>query len=145
MRARTALLASILAAAASLSAIPTAGASGHAASAPRVTTCGYIRASVPYTRHGNAARWRVYVAGATSCASAVKALDAVMHLQATQHLGESEAGSYFTDGGWLCPFGDMGAQTCERPAHAPIRALALALDCATAGRGCPAHVPYRDL
>ncbi len=149
MRVLMALLASLLAAGASLSAVPAAGASGRAASTSSVTTCGYIRASVPYTRQGTAARWRVYVAGAASCASAAKVLDAVMHLQARRHLGSSEAGSYFTDGGWLCPFGNMGSQTCELPARLParppIRAHALALDCATAGRGCPAHVPFRDL
>jgi hypothetical protein len=141
------LLASILVTGASLSAIPAAGAAGRAARTSSVTTCGYIRASVPYTRQGTAARWRVYVAGAASCASAAKVLDAVMHLQARQHLGSSEADSYFTDGGWLCPFGNMGSQTCELPArlpaHPPVRAHALALDCAV--RGCPAHVPFRDL
>jgi hypothetical protein len=160
MRVRVALLlASVLAAGAGVSAIPAAGAwlsavpaaspSGHAASSSSATTCGYIHASVPYTPHGDAARWRVYVAGATSCASAAKVLDAVMHLQARQHLGSSEADSYFTDGGWLCPFGNMGSQTCELPtrlpAHPPVRAHALALDCATPERGCPAHVPIRDL
>jgi hypothetical protein len=147
MRARVLLLASVLAAGAWLSAIPAAGASGTLASAPSVTTCGYVHASVPYTRQGNAERWRVYVAGATSCASATNVLDAVLHLQAKQHVGSTEVDSYFTDGGWLCPFGNMGSQICELPArlpdHQPIRAHAIALDCAV--RSCPAHPPFRDL
>jgi hypothetical protein len=147
MRARVALLACVLLAGASLSALPAAGAAGRAASTPSVTTCGYIHATVPYTRQGSSERWRVYVAGASSCASAAKVLNAVMHLQARPHVGSSEVNSYFTDGGWLCPFGNMGAQTCELPtrlpAHPPVRAHAIALDCAV--RGCPAHLPFRDL
>jgi hypothetical protein len=150
MRARLLPLVCLLVAGAWLSGIPAAravGAAGHAASAPSVTTCGYIRASVPYTHQGSSERWRVYVAGATSCASATKVLDAILHLEGRPHVGSSEVNSYFTDGAWLCPFGNMGSQICELPtrlpAHPPIRAHAIALDCAV--RGCPAHVPFRDL
>ncbi len=149
MRARGLILAIGLAASAPLAAIPAAGASGAAARSASVTTCGYLRASVPYTHHGTADRWRVYVNGAATCANAVEALDAVIHARATQHQGRSEASSYFVEAGWLCPFGNMGQQTCELPtrlpAHPPIRARALALDCAIPGRGCPAHVPSDDL
>lgn len=148
MRTRVALLALILAAAA-LSALPAAAASGPAARSSSVTTCGFIHASVPYSSHGTGQRWRVYVTGAASCSGAVGVLDAVMHLRARQHVGLSEADSYFSYNRWSCPFGDMGLQSCELPtslpAHPPIRAHALALDCATVGRGCPAHVPSRDL
>jgi hypothetical protein len=112
-------------------------------------TCGYIHASVPYTTHGQADRWRVYVDGSASCATAVKVLDAVMHLHGKPHEGASEANSYSTYAGWLCPFGAMGFQTCELPtrlpAQAPIRAHALARDCDTPPDGCPADVPSRDL
>jgi hypothetical protein len=136
----------ILAVGASLAAVSAAGASDGSAS---VTTCGYIHASVPYSTNGHADRWRVYVKGSTSCASATAALDAVMHGHGKRHVGASEASSYVTVGGWLCPYGDMGGQTCELPTrlpqHPPIRAHALALDCATPGRGCPAHVPAADL
>lgn len=114
-----------------------------------VPSCGYVHASVPYTPHGQAEKWRVYVKGDASCATAVKILDAVMHLHGKQHLGSSQAGSYFTYDGWLCPFGDMGTQVCELPTHLPaqepIRAHALALDCTTPERGCPARVPSSDL
>jgi hypothetical protein len=136
----------ILAVGASLAAVSAAGASDGSAS---VTTCGYIHASVPYSANGHADRWRVYVKGSTSCASATAALEAVMHRHGKRHLGSSEASSYVTFGGWLCPNGDMGAQTCELPtrlpSHPPIRAHALALDCATPRSGCPAHVPASDL
>jgi hypothetical protein len=139
-------LAIILAAGASLAAVQTAGASDGSHT---VTSCGYIHASVPYTVSGHADRWRVYVDGSTSCASATAVLSAVMHTHGKQHLGGSEAGSYTTFAGWICPFGLMGEQSCELPthlpAHPPIRAHALALNCARPGSGCPAHVPASEL
>jgi hypothetical protein len=139
-------LAIILAASASLVAVSAANASDGAST---VTACGYIHASVPYTSSGHAGRWRVYVKGSTSCASATAALDAVMHGHGKRHVGRSEVDSYATVDGWICANGDMGAQTCELPtrlpSHPPIRAHALALDCATPGSGCPAHVPASDL
>jgi hypothetical protein len=135
-----------LAATALLMAVPVAGASGGSG---RVTTCGYIHASVPYSSSGQADKWRVYVDGSSSCASAAAALDAVMHGHGKHHEGGSEANSYTIVGGWICPNGLMGGQTCELPTrlpdHPPIRAHALALNCATPGRGCPAHVPSSDL
>ncbi len=138
-------MAILLALSASLAAVPAAGASG-------VRTCGYIHVSVPYSTHGQADRWRVYVDGSASCATAVSVLDGVMHLRARRHLGSTEADSYFTYTGWLCPFGAMGVQTCELPtrlpAHPPIRAHALARSCAASPGspgGCPAHLPASDL
>jgi hypothetical protein len=135
-------LVAILAASGSLALVASANASD-------ARTCGYVRASVPYSTHGQAHKWRVYVDGAASCATAVKVLDAVMHLQGRQHEGASEAGSYSTYAGWLCPAGAMGFQTCELPTRppdqAPIRAHALARDCDTPPNGCPADVPSSDL
>ena len=102
---------------------------------------------MPYSSHGQADRWRVYVKGAASCATAVRVLDAVMHLRGRRHLGDAEANSYFTFAGWLCPFGAMGVQSCELPmrlpAHPPIRAHALAMNCTTSR--CPARLPSSDL
>ncbi len=139
-------LAIVLAVAAALAATPGAGASDGSHT---VTSCGYIHASVPYSLSGHANRWRVYIDGSTSCASATAILDAVMHTHGKQHLGGSEADSYTTFSGWICPFGLMGEQSCELPTrlpdHPPIRAHALALDCARAGGGCPARVPSGDL
>jgi hypothetical protein len=105
----------------------------------RPTTCGFIRASVPYTPHGRHDGWRVYKTGKTSCATANRALYAVMHLNASMHVGSSNATSYFTYHGWRCDLGQMGGQWCGMPSHRPYRAQALALDCATAR--CPARVP----
>jgi hypothetical protein len=148
MRRVLALLAAVGSLAASSAALPSigAGASG-------VRTCGYIYASVPYSAHGHGERWRVYLQGAASCETAQATLNAVMHLRAKPHFGRSEAGSYFTYAGWLCPFGLMGVQICELPtrlpAQPPIRARALARDCDVPSPGspggCPAHLPAGDL
>jgi hypothetical protein len=139
-------LAILLAASASLAVVPVAGASGDSHT---VTSCGYIHASVPYSASGHADRWRVYIDGSTSCASAIAVLDAVMHTHGKQHVGSSEAGSYTTFAGWICPYGLMGEQSCQLPtrlpSHPPIRAHALALNCARPGGGCPAHVPASSL
>jgi hypothetical protein len=136
----------LLAASACLAALAAAGAGGETAGSAR--TCGFIHASVPYSAHGQASKWRVYVQGASTCASATRVLDAVMHLQGKQHVGSSEADSYSTYAGWLCPSGDMGQQTCELPtrlpAHPPIRAHALARECSPPG-GCPARAPASEL
>ncbi|MGH2863783.1 MAG: hypothetical protein ACRDJX_00880 [Solirubrobacteraceae bacterium] len=139
-------LAIILAASAALAALPAADA---AAGSHAVTSCAYIHASTPYTTSGHADRWRVYIDGSTSCASAAAVLDAVMHRHGRQHVAGSEAGSYTTFAGWICPYGLMGEQSCELPARpparAPIRAHALALNCARPGEGCPGHVPSSEL
>jgi len=129
MRTKLALLALVLL---SLAAVP-------AASAASDRVCGFIRASVPYTRHGKAGHWRVYVAGATSCRAAEQALGAVMHLGGAVHEGRDEARSFITFGAWHCPFGNMGFQTCNIPSHAPYRARALAVECAR--NGCPSRRP----
>jgi hypothetical protein len=109
------------------------------ASASGGRVCGFVTASIPYAHHGNAERWRVYVSGAASCHAAEATLATVMHLNAAQHNGRSEASSYFTVGSWRCPFGDMGVQTCVQPARAPYRAQALAVECSS--NACPSSRP----
>jgi hypothetical protein len=137
----------ILAMSSPLVALP-ATATATAGATASVRACGYLRASVPYSPHGQADRWRVYVDGTASCASATAVLDAVMHNQGHQHNTGSFVSSYTTFAGWICPFGQMGEQTCELPArlpdHPPIRAHTLALDCSTP-QDCPARVPASGL
>jgi hypothetical protein len=113
---------------------PSAGASAG-------RPCGFIRASTPYSSHGHHDKWRVYVTGAASCATAQRTLDAVMHLEAKEHLGADEPRSFFTYRGWSCPFGNMGSQLCDLPARRPFQARALALDCAVVSGGCPTRAP----
>jgi hypothetical protein len=105
-----------------------------------IRTCGFIRASVPYSHAGHHYRWRVYVRGAASCASVSTALNAVTHLRAKAHVGNDTADSYFTFGRWRCDFGQMGAQACWQPARKPYRSQGLALNCSTADGGCPVHI-----
>ncbi len=128
--------AAILLVAGAMFALPTGGI---AASRGRV--CGTLRASVPYTHNGTAKRWRVYVAGNTTCGAAEATLDAVMHLRATLHQGASEASTYLTYRGWSCPAGQMGVQECLKPHRTPpYAAQALALDCSEVQ--CPTrHAP----
>jgi len=120
-----------------------------AAAAPDATTCGFIHASVPYSAGGHAKKWRVYVTGKASCATARNVLDAVMHLHGKVHEGTSDASSYTTYAGWLCPFGQMGFQVCELPTrlpdHPPIRATALARSCSGFEESCPAKLPASDI
>jgi hypothetical protein len=117
-------------------ALPAAGAS---ASSPG-RSCGFIHASVPYSAHGSASRWRVYVQGQTTCSAGESVLRGVMHLQGHLHRGASEASTYILYQGWLCPAGDMGAQICNHPAHRPFSAHALALECGIE-ENCPSHAP----
>ncbi|HTW43787.1 MAG TPA: hypothetical protein VMD79_15885 [Solirubrobacteraceae bacterium] len=119
------------------------------AAAPSANTCGFIRASVPYSPGGHAKKWRVYVTGKASCAAARRVLDAVMHLHGKVHEVTSDAGSYTTYAGWLCPFGQMGFQACQLPArppdHGPVRATALARSCTGFEESCPAKLPAGEV
>jgi hypothetical protein len=114
--------------------VPGAGAAGS-------RRCGLLHASTPYSRHGHREPWRVYIAGATTCKKAERTLNAVLHLEAKAHNGTDEADSFFTYKGWTCPFGNMGSQLCDLPAHAPFRAVALALNCDVPVGGCPKRPP----
>jgi hypothetical protein len=112
-----------------------------AAGATSGRVCGFVRASVPYSRNGSASRWRVYASGATTCGTAQSTLDAVMHLRASQHPGPDEADSFSAYRGWICPFGQMGVQLCSLPGDSPSRprASALAVQCST--NRCPSARP----
>ena len=107
----------------------------------KIQGCAYLRASVPYSHRGHHDRWRVYVEGKASCSSATKALNVVMHLGGSTHVGIDDAHSYTDYQGWRCPFGAMGGQFCFLPKHRPYRARALALDCQASVTGCPAAIP----
>lgn len=112
----------------------------------RVNRCGFIHASIPYSRQGNQDRWGVYTAGRTSCAGSKTVLSAVMHLRAATHVGSDTADSYFSYHSWRCSFGQMGAQPCWLPATRPYRAAAIALNCADhSDGGCPAQIPHSYL
>ena len=117
-----------------LACVPAAGAAGS-------RRCGLLHASTPYSRHGHREPWRVYIAGATTCKQAERTLNAVLHLEGKAHNGSAEADSFFTYKGWTCPFGNMGSQLCDLPAHAPFTSRALALNCDVVVGGCPKRPP----
>ena len=99
--------------------------------------CGFIHARVPYSTRGGGPVWRIYSRGAVSCREAATVLGAVLHLHAKNHSNGSEANSYFTDGEWTCPYGQMGVQTCALGPTRHPRAEAFALRCSE--NQCPAH------
>lgn len=101
--------------------------------------CGFIHAHVPYSTRGGGPAWRVYSRGEVSCQEAAGVLGAVMHLHAENHSNGSEANSYFTDGDWTCPYGQMGSQSCLLGSTSHPRARTLALRCSE--DPCPADRP----
>lgn len=57
----------------------------------------------------------------------------------------ASANSYVLYGGWLCPFGNMGEQTCEhskRPVNNPSQDIA-SLSCSIE-MGCPKQAQFPD-
>lgn len=109
--------------------------SAHAV--PRSQVCGFVHARVPYSRATGGPTWRIYVRGEASCPAATRALDAVMHLRGVNHSNGFESNSYFTYGGWTCPYGQMGLQLCFLGSSGHERAKALARRCSEVS--CPAH------
>lgn len=60
----------------------------------------------------------VYVrVGKVECATASTILRAIAEGKGHVVNKDGEVGSYTLYGGWLCPFGQMGVQTCEHDAH----------------------------
>lgn len=84
--------------------------------------CGFLRASIRHSHDGHHDRWRVYVKGMATRASAGRVLKSVLHLDAAQHVGPDNANSYFTYPAWRCGFGQMGYQVCRRPSHRRYKA-----------------------
>lgn len=108
----------------------------------QITRCGYIHASVPYSRKGSRYEWGVYTVGKSTCGRARTVLSAVMHLRGTAHNGSDNADSYLSYQGWRCDFGQMGSQACWTPARRPYQAQALALNCDDhPDGGCPVTIP----
>jgi hypothetical protein len=122
-------------------ALALAGAVSAAQGSEHGRVCGSLHASVPYSEHGNSARWGTYVAGGASCKEATEVLSVVMHLGGRIHEGSSEVDSYVSYRGWRCPFGQMGIQICLLGSPTRPRARALASRCAVREAGCPVHKP----
>jgi hypothetical protein len=95
------------------------------------------------TFHANGAEYGVYVAdGHVKCSVATGILKAVDGGRGKIVNHGDSANSYVLYAGWLCPFGNMGEQTCEhssRPVNNPTQDIA-SLSCSTAG--CPERAGF---
>jgi hypothetical protein len=96
------------------------------------------------TFHARGADYGVYIAdGHVNCGVAVEILQAVDSGKGKIINHGSSANSYVLYSGWLCPFGNMGEQTCEhskRPVNNPTQDIA-SLSC-TFDTGCPKQAEF---
>ena len=92
-------------------------------------------------------KYGVYIAdGHLKCAVAVGILKAVQGGAGQAISGGSSANSYVLYGGWLCPDGNMGEQTCEHSTHPvshPHQDIA-SLACAAFPEGCPKRAAFAN-
>jgi hypothetical protein len=98
------------------------------------------------TFHAKGTEYGVYVAdGHVNCAAATVILKAIDSGKGKIVEHGSSADSYVLYGGWLCPFGNMGEQTCEHSGHPvnnPTQDIA-SLSCSF-DTGCPKRTKFLD-
>jgi hypothetical protein len=96
------------------------------------------------TFHAKGAEYGVYIAdGHVNCGAATGILKAIAGGKGKIVNRGSSADSYVLYRGWLCPFGNMGEQTCEhssRPVNNPTEDIA-SLSCSIE-RGCPVRTGF---
>jgi hypothetical protein len=97
------------------------------------------------TFHAKGAEYGVYIADGhnVDCSVATGILKAIAGGKGKIVNNGDSANSYVLYGGWLCPFGNMGEQTCEhskRPVNNPNQDIA-SLSC-TFGAGCPKQAEF---
>lgn len=96
------------------------------------------------TFHAKGAEYGVYIAdGHVTCGAATGILKAIASGKGKIVNNGDSADSYVLYGGWLCPFGNMGEQTCEhskRPVNNPSQDIA-SLSCSIE-RGCPKRAEF---
>jgi hypothetical protein len=96
------------------------------------------------TFHAKDVEYGVYIAdGHVPCAAATVILKAIAGGKGRIVERGSSANSYVLYGGWLCPFGNMGEQTCEHSGHPvsnPTQDIA-SLSCSIE-RGCPTRAAF---
>jgi hypothetical protein len=112
--------------------------------APQASASGTHLASRCATFHARGAEYGVYIAdGHVKCSVAVGILEAVDSGKGKIVEHGSSADSYVLYRGWLCPFGNMGEQTCEHSGHPvnnPSQDIA-SLSCSIE-RGCPVRAGF---
>ena len=96
------------------------------------------------TFHAKGAEYGVYIAdGHVKCGTATDILKAIAGGKGKIVNRGDSANSYVLYGGWLCPFGNMGEQTCEHSGHPvndpsqDIASLACSIE-----RGCPVRAGF---
>jgi hypothetical protein len=96
------------------------------------------------TFHAKGSEYGVYIAdGHVKCSVATAVLQAIDSGEGKIVEHGSSADSYVLYKGWLCPFGNMGEQTCEhsgRPVEDPSQDIA-SLSCSIE-RGCPVRAGF---
>jgi hypothetical protein len=96
------------------------------------------------TFHAKGVEYGVYVAdGRVNCGAATGILKAIVSGKGKIVEHGSSADSYVLYEGWLCPFGNMGEQTCEHSGHPvenPSQDIA-SLSCSIE-RGCPVRAGF---
>jgi hypothetical protein len=114
--------------------------------APQASASGTHLSSRCATFHARGPEYGVYIAdGHVSCRVAVGILRAVDSGKGKIVQHGSSADSYVLYRGWLCPFGNMGEQTCEHSRHPvnnpsqDIASLACSIE-----RGCPVRAAFPD-
>ncbi len=129
----TASLAACVLAACSIALTPLAVASGTAHPSSRCATF-----------HAKGAEYGVYVAdGHVKCNVATGILKAIAGGKGKIVNNGASANSYVLYGGWLCPFGNMGEQTCDHSKHPvsnPSQDIA-SLSCSIEA-GCPKQAAF---
>jgi hypothetical protein len=114
--------------------------------APQASASGTHLASRCATFHARDADYGVYIAdGHVKCSVAVAVLRAVDSGKGKVVEHGSSADSYVLYRGWLCPFGNMGEQTCEHSGHPvnnPSQDIA-SLSCSIE-RGCPVRAAFSN-
>jgi hypothetical protein len=112
--------------------------------APQASASGTHLASRCATFHARGAEYGAYIAdGHVKCSVAVGILEAVDSGKGKIVEHGSSADSYVLYRGWLCPFGNMGEQTCEHSGHPvnnPSQDIA-SLSCSIE-RGCPVRAGF---
>lgn len=112
--------------------------------APQAVAADTHLASRCATFHAKGAEYGVYIAdGHVNCGTATRVLKAIDSGKGKIVEHGSSADSYVLYKGWLCPFGNMGEQTCEHSGHPvnnPSQDIA-SLSCSIE-RGCPVRAGF---
>jgi hypothetical protein len=111
------------------------------------TASGTHRSDRCATFRAKGSEYGVYIGtGHVKCGVAKEVLKAIAEGKGKYVNNGFSANSYTLYGGWLCPSGNMGEQTCEhstRPVNNPSQDI-VSLSCTFVGAGCPKRTVVAD-